>query len=683
MFLGQSMLWQQLWSGLTSDSNGHQDLSSKNLNSNTSSLKGHIEQVKSNLSHLASVHSPRSVPFSEPVQSPHKWRPTRPDVIEYDEPDLPPKDLVDALVEIYFAKIHPWIPMLHVRVFRQRMANDRERTRLTTIFHAIVSLCSRFSDDVRLGSAEKKARDSKKSKEIVLLRSMESFSVENLQALIICAFDTIGTGRGPSSWSIVGGMTRTVEQLQLSVEEDDQPTTTSGKAMIKRIAFLSPARSWSEREERRRVFWNVFLMDRFCSIATGWNFSLTSADVKMRLPCEGALWEAGQPLAVPAPYFGVADQTSSANGALPSARFGEDSQDSIGGFAYCIEATESLSLVTSFFLQQTIDVSRVHEVQVWLMKFKQLDLRLIQWKLYLPERWREACALNQDNIMDPNLTLAHVTHNTAVVLLHQNIAYPVSDWQRSQIRLPSTSSSETCVAAATEVAIIAEKFLQGSTSPTNPQFAFCLFICGRMLLAHSSYYEIPLLKEFDSLIGSLLEMSSRWTHAAPNGADNLASKFATRLRHAQRQGPGTVDIRQSAYSDDSRLGQEQDIDASILSPAQTDRILGFHSSLGNVHGSVLQGGAQTDASPDSITLAFPPLPLAFEPGRIPTAGQSPNVPNLLVSHDPLLRPDSGSITFESPNMLDFEDLNTYLQQQFLPTERISMFSEPMHNQRPS
>lgn len=26
--------------------------------------------------------------------------------------------------------------------------------------------------------------------------------------------------------------------------------------------------------------------------------------------------------------------------------------------------------------------------------------------------------------MDPNLTLAHTTHNTAVILLHQGIAYP-------------------------------------------------------------------------------------------------------------------------------------------------------------------------------------------------------------------------------------------------------------------
>lgn len=172
-------------------------------------------------------------------------------------------------------------------------------------------------------------------------------------------------------------MTRTVEQLQLSVEEEDQNKPLT-KTLIRRMNFLPRCRSWSETEERRRVFWNIFIMDRFCSIATGWNFSLTSADVKRRLPCEGSLWERGQPLDVPTPYFGIADLTSRANPAVPTARPDGEDQDLLGGFAFCIEATESLSLVTSFFLQHDLDFSDPHQFQLWLVRFKQLDLRLIQ-----------------------------------------------------------------------------------------------------------------------------------------------------------------------------------------------------------------------------------------------------------------------------------------------------------------
>jgi hypothetical protein len=176
-------------------------------------------------------------------------------------------------------------------------------------------------------------------------------------------------------------MVGTVEQLQLGVEEDAlYRVTNAGETLIRRMVFLSPSNSWSEAEERRRVFWTVFLMDRFCSVSTGWKISLTSADVKRRLPCEGALWEREQ--AVEAPYFGISDSrdNTSSSSVLNGNRASSSSedQDAIGGFAYNIEATESLALVTNFFLHHAFIVSDAEKAQVWLMKFKELDLRLIQ-----------------------------------------------------------------------------------------------------------------------------------------------------------------------------------------------------------------------------------------------------------------------------------------------------------------
>lgn len=50
----------------------------------------------------------------------------------------------------------------------------------------------------------------------------------------------------------------------------------------------------------------------------------------------------------------------------------------VGAFAYCIEATESLSRVTTYFLQQKINFQDRQEVSNWLTRFKELDLRLVQ-----------------------------------------------------------------------------------------------------------------------------------------------------------------------------------------------------------------------------------------------------------------------------------------------------------------
>jgi hypothetical protein len=477
-------------------------------------------------------------------------------------------------------------------------------------------------------------------------------------------------------------MTRTVEQLQLSVEEDDQ----EGKTLIRRMNFLPRCQNWNEAEERRRVFWNIFNMDRFCSIATGWNFSLTSADVRRRLPCEGGLWERGQRPDVGTPYFGIADQSSRANPTVPTARPEGDDQDLLGGFAFCIEATESLSLVTSFFLQHDLDFADPRQFQLWLIRFKQLDLRLVQWKIFLPEPWREACVLNADGNMDPNLTLAHMTHNTAVILLHQVIAFPLPEWQHMRWRLPSASSAETCHAAATEVGIIADAFLQRSPSLTNPQFAFCLFICGRLLLTYSSYRAEPLSPTFDSLIASLAQISSRWNGPfvggdASNNSEthNLASKFVTRLTQARQQSQRILDIREPVYSDDQYIDR-RDVDGSAsegsgstftrqsdVTTATTQSSsggMGFSaSSMSDIHGT----------SPDSISMAFPPLPLSLQ-GQMPYPGFS--TPGMNAS----LQAGTAGSDLETQgammggDMQGYAEADAFLDPCFAPNERVSVFS---------
>ncbi|KAG7107686.1 Positive regulator of purine utilization like protein [Verticillium longisporum] len=248
MFLGQGVLWQQVFNQLSSLT-GQGDSSPGRLSKDSGlSLQECASHLKSTLSNLAEsgpvagsaeLYSSQWPGFLQNTDT----RPTRTSgdackrcsALPYqDSASLPPPDLVDSLVDIYFANLHPWIPMLHVREFRERMADAAERPRLRNVFQAIVSTCARFADDARLGSPEAKAQMTKRYRQAVIVESMESFSVENLQALIICAFDTIGSGRGPSAWSIVGSMTRTVEQLQLSVEEDQTPPA---RALIKRIAL--------------------------------------------------------------------------------------------------------------------------------------------------------------------------------------------------------------------------------------------------------------------------------------------------------------------------------------------------------------------------------------------------------------------------------------------------------------
>ena len=139
---------------------------------------------------------------------------------------------------------------------------------------------------------------------------------------------------------------------------------------------------------------------RFCSVSTGWNTSLTSEDVHRRLPADGGYFTREEPVITP--FFGIWNKSSArigrslahvpanhneedpavvANtplGTSPGSLNGQTDSSKLGAFAYCLEATESLSQVTTFFLNQQINWQDKDHAVNWLTRFKELDLRLVQ-----------------------------------------------------------------------------------------------------------------------------------------------------------------------------------------------------------------------------------------------------------------------------------------------------------------
>ncbi|KAK1624043.1 hypothetical protein BDP81DRAFT_398997 [Colletotrichum phormii] len=474
---------------------------------------------------------------------------------------LPSPELLEDIINIHFNIIQPWIPILHETQFRRRVHDPEQLPRLVVVLHAMVVAALRFVDnsEIRLSALEVERRTSR-SRNIVILNAMDHLSVENLQALVILAFNDIGNGDASKAWSIVGSLTRTVEYLQMSIEADHQDK----EPLLKPLPSIPPPQNWTEEEERRRVFWNIFNLDRFCSVTTGWNTSLTSDDVYRRLPADGGLWHKEE--SVITPFFGIWDRSAAKMGNsiafLPAhypspeqtadappqtpitahPRKGPNTVDmtTVGAFAYCIEATESLSRVTTYFLQQKINFQDRQEVSSWLTRFKELDLRLVHWKMFLPQKWKDSNISRQPALinMDPNLTLAHITHNTSMILLHQRIAYPEPRWSNI-VKLPSFCSAETCQEAAVETTTITEKYLKYTpeNSPATSQFAFCVFISARVLLVHWRYYDAELAPEFWTLVESMEEMAKRWVGPIlkEKHAQCLAGKYAAQLRDLHRK----------------------------------------------------------------------------------------------------------------------------------------------------
>ncbi|EDU40866.1 conserved hypothetical protein [Pyrenophora tritici-repentis Pt-1C-BFP] len=442
---------------------------------------------------------------------------------------LPPQPLLEKVADFFCVSFHHWIPYIHKKRLQDRVRQGSQEAGHVLVLHALVAVTLRHMDaNVLFMDGDQISQQTRVSRMIVETHAMRNVTIESLQALVFLVFDLLNDGQPERAWPLIGSLTRTIDYLQLTVE----PSTSQAGSLMEPVRLVKPSNDWTELEERRRLFWVIFLLDRFCSASTGWNTSLTADDVHRRLPADGGYFTREEP--VTTPYFGIWNKAAArigrslANvpaqyndedpridqpqGASPMSANGYIDASKLGAFAYCVEATESLSQVTTFFLQQRINWQDKEHAVSWLTRFKELDLRLVQWKMFLPPRWKDS-NISPDRAvvdMDPNLTLAHITHNTSMILLHHPIGYPPRAWS-GFVALPKECSIQTCELAAVETSNIVGKFLAHTLIPfVNVQFSFCAFVAAKALLFDHQASRQPLRPEFQRLVRDLWEMATRW-----------------------------------------------------------------------------------------------------------------------------------------------------------------------------
>ncbi|KAF1832071.1 hypothetical protein BDW02DRAFT_22342 [Decorospora gaudefroyi] len=515
------------------NANGAKEIASRTEESSVS--------IESAPSHYATSKSRESIPElqeEESVMSNSLKRIFHPPVAEislfaFENVDiaqhLPPQPLLEKVADFFCVSFHHWIPYIHKQRLQTRVRQGPYDPGLILVLHALIAVALRHMDrNILFLDSDQVYQQTRVSRVIVETHALRSVTVESLQALVFLVFDLLNDGQTQRAWPLIGSLTRTIDYLQLTTE----PSISQSGSLMTPVRLVRPSDDWTELEERRRLFWVIFLLDRFCSVSTGWNTSLTADDVHRRLPADGGYFTREEP--VTTPYFGIWNKAAArigrslANvpaqyndedpsfdqpqGASPTSANSYIDASKLGAFAYCVEATESLSQVTTFFLQQRINWHDKEHAVNWLTRFKELDLRLVQWKMFLPPRWKDSNISPDRTIvdMDPNLTLAHITHNTSMILLHHPIGYPPQGWNKF-VALPKECSAQTCELAAVETSNIVDKFLDHTPIPfVNVQFCFCAFIAAKALLFEYQASHRPLRSEFDRLVRDLWDMAARW-----------------------------------------------------------------------------------------------------------------------------------------------------------------------------
>lgn len=289
--------------------------------------------------------------------------------------DLPPYDLLYALVDLYFEHINSWCPILHRRTtldtfFGPSPLEEADRM----VLYAIVATTLRFSSDNRLNDQNRK-RYHDSSKQKVVLYGLENSSVKALQALVILALDLVGSSNGPPGWKLLALITRSVVQLGLAVESKSSLINPLYPSIYTlRAVTLSEPDSWIEDESRRRLFWMVYLLDRYSTLATAFNFALDDRDIDRKLPCKDDYFMKNQP--VETRWF----QCSSDRADYLS------KAENVGSFGLYVEILGILSRI-HLFLKRPVDIGALSDVAEWQASYRKLDSELTSWEFNLPAEY--------------------------------------------------------------------------------------------------------------------------------------------------------------------------------------------------------------------------------------------------------------------------------------------------------
>ncbi len=185
---------------------------------------------------------------------------------------LPDQDLIRDLLDLFFEKLHPLMPIVHRPSLERDLASGRADvdSAFRGFVFTILAIASRFSNDPRVlaDSGDPDTAGDHFAAASRLYHQVYAASLINVQVMIITATFMHGAIGPGASWTVLGVAIRALQDIGLHQE--------------KAYRGFSPY----EQELRRRVFWGAFILDCIFSINMGRPLALKLSDCDVKLPLE-------------------------------------------------------------------------------------------------------------------------------------------------------------------------------------------------------------------------------------------------------------------------------------------------------------------------------------------------------------------------------------------------------------
>ncbi|KAI1321287.1 hypothetical protein EDD11_006623 [Mortierella claussenii] len=370
------------------------------------------------------------------------------------ERELPPKDVMETLLNLYFRYMYPFAPMFVRKTFMRDHHQNRPDLSQVLILNAIFCNACWYSDDPAVKQDSTKYFNRAK---IIMDETYHVSMISTVQALLLMSHHQYATGNHSGGWLYTGMATRIALDIGLHrhdvhVDEPDQA------------------------EVRKRVWWALYISDRISSGVLGRPTTIRDETFNVEMPSNDWITEVIGEDVGEYPYE---PETIISCRLLWSIKL-FNQMGKVLNTMHCIEAE-----INSAFLAE---ISKTH--------LPRLHHSLTSWFLALPRELMYTPYTMQpgtNHPPSPPTALMHMFYYTCLTMLHRPYLRPLNSTMIDANFL--VSSRNICTAAATNVCHIADSLmLHGQLRDTCYYGIGCLLAAGTVHV-HNAIASTPSNRE--------------------------------------------------------------------------------------------------------------------------------------------------------------------------------------------
>ncbi|KAK3360413.1 fungal-specific transcription factor domain-containing protein [Lasiosphaeria hispida] len=382
---------------------------------------------------------------------------------------FPPHPKLIELVELFFDRIHCYLPILHRQSYlRSVSTHGAVGSNRLLLFSVIASAAYAHPDPEIRASRQRWYEEAKTLYEQTSHKP--DHALETLQAAACIALQALTHGEHSTAVLVVGKAAR--QATTIGLHQSDSPTR-----LVLSGVTLPTTDDWCQAEQRRRVIWALFILDRGICFPVGLPHAIDDRHLRLCLPMAEDLFQGSEAPPEPSETVFFSHDLKRLIAALRD----EARRKSHNPSHYLILAYLLLGHIVGHMFSPDYnqdDAARRSERD-------ELEQHLTQTRLMLPRCATDLAAARYQDFK--YVVWLNVLMNVNTVLLHhqpQRGGIEVADEAAPGIADDGGSSSwQHCVAAAHNTALLVREACRVSTDLLmNPHVSAPIFTCSRILV---------------------------------------------------------------------------------------------------------------------------------------------------------------------------------------------------------